>query len=55
VYGARPLRRAIERYVGNPLATKILQGEFNQGDTIKIDLEGEGLIFTEKITAKATR
>ena len=53
VYGARPLRRAIERYVENPLSTKILRGEFSQGDTIKIDLDDEGLTFTAKATVEA--
>jgi len=46
VYGARPLRRAIERYVENPLSTKILQGEFKQGDTIAISVQEDGLVFT---------
>ncbi len=45
VYGARPLRRAIERYVENPLSTKILQGEFKQGDTIAISVQEDGLVF----------
>jgi len=53
VYGARPLRRAIERYVENPLSTKILRGEFSQGDAIIIDLGDEGLIFTAKATVEA--
>jgi len=52
-YGARPLRRAIERYVENPLSTKILQGEFSQGDAIIIDLGDEGLTFTAKTTVEA--
>ncbi|UCC16063.1 MAG: AAA family ATPase, partial [Dehalococcoidales bacterium] len=34
VYGARPLRRAVERFVENPLSTKVLKGEFNEGDSI---------------------
>jgi ATP-dependent Clp protease ATP-binding subunit ClpC len=46
VYGARPLRRAIQRYVENPLSTKILQGEFREGDTVAIAVEGETLSFT---------
>jgi len=46
VYGARPLRRAIQRYVENPLSTKILQGEFREGDTVAIGVEGETLSFT---------
>jgi ATP-dependent Clp protease ATP-binding subunit ClpC len=54
LYGARPLRRAIERYVENPLSTKVLQGEFKEGDTIKVDLKGDTLTFTAKVTAKAT-
>ena len=46
IYGARPLRRAIERYVENPLSTKLLRGEFSQGDTIIVDLGDEGLTFS---------
>jgi len=45
VYGARPLRRAIERYVENPLSIKILQGEFKQGDTIAISVQDDSLTF----------
>ncbi len=48
LYGARPLRRAIERYVENPLSTKLLRGEFNQGDTIMVDLGDHTLTFTTK-------
>ena len=54
IYGARPLRRAIERYVENPLSTKVLRREFKEGDTIKVDLKGDALTFTAKVTAKAT-
>ncbi|HEY54906.1 MAG TPA: AAA domain-containing protein [Dehalococcoidia bacterium] len=53
VYGARPLRRAIERYVENPLSTKLLSGEFNEGDTVKVDLGDKGLTFTVKAKTKA--
>ncbi len=52
LYGARPLRRAIERYVENPLSTKILRGEFNEGDNIIVDLVDDALTFTAK-TAEA--
>ena len=48
VYGARPLRRAIERHVENPLSTRLLRGEFNPGDTIVIDYGEGGLIFNSK-------
>jgi len=53
VYGARPLRRAIERYVENPLSTKLLCGEFSEGDTVMVDLGDEGLTFTTRAGAKA--
>jgi ATP-dependent Clp protease ATP-binding subunit ClpC len=53
VYGARPLRRAIERYVENPLSSKLLQGEFNEGDTVMVDLGDKGLTFTVKAGVKA--
>ncbi len=52
IYGARPLRRAIEHYVENPLSTRLLQGEFNAGDTIIVDLSENALTFTTKV-AKA--
>jgi len=45
VYGARPLKRAIQGQLENPLAQKILAGEFVTGDTIHIDVEGWGLKF----------
>jgi len=46
VYGARPLRRVIERYVENPLSTKLLRGELKEGDTVKVELADEQLTFT---------
>ena len=52
VYGARPLRRAIERYVENPLSAKLLRGEFGEGDTVKVDLGDKGLAFSTKKAAK---
>ncbi len=48
VYGARPLRRAIEQYVENPLSTRLLRGEFSPGDTIVVDLTEEGITFKVK-------
>jgi len=39
-YGARPLKRAIQNYLQNPLATRILEGEFWEGDTIEATLDG---------------
>lgn len=45
-FGARPLRRTIQREVENPLSKKILLGEFAEGDTVKVDLSPEGLVFS---------
>ena len=45
VYGARPLKRAIQQQLENPLATRILSGEFGQGDTVTVDAEGGALVF----------
>ncbi|NMC16268.1 MAG: ATP-dependent chaperone ClpB [Chloroflexi bacterium] len=44
-FGARPLKRAIQREVQDPLALKILSGEFHEGDTITLDVGPEGLVF----------
>jgi len=45
VYGARPLKRLIQKDIENPLAKYILEGEFLDGDTILIDADEEGLVF----------
>jgi ATP-dependent Clp protease ATP-binding subunit ClpB len=45
VYGARPLKRAIQQQVENPLAQRILKGEFGPGDTVHIVARGDGLDF----------
>jgi ATP-dependent Clp protease ATP-binding subunit ClpB len=45
VYGARPLKRAIQQQLENPLAERILSGDFAPGDTIRVDADAEGLSF----------
>ena len=52
VFGARPLRRTLQRKVENPLSTKILQGEFKQGDHVLVDAGTEGFTFTTATPAK---
>jgi ATP-dependent Clp protease ATP-binding subunit ClpB len=47
-YGARPLKRLIQREVENPLSLKILEGEFLDGDTVSLDADKEGLTMTKK-------
>ena len=51
-YGARPLRRAIQRTIENPLAKAVLAGEFTRGDTVRIDVRDGALTF-EKVTGQA--
>ena len=45
VYGARPLKRAIQQQLENPLAQAILSGGFGSGDTVRVDAEGGKLVF----------
>jgi ATP-dependent Clp protease ATP-binding subunit ClpC len=47
-YGARPLRRAIQRYVENPISKGMLDGEYVEGNTILVDAKAEGLTFAKK-------
>jgi ATP-dependent Clp protease ATP-binding subunit ClpC len=54
-YGARPLRRALERHVENPLASKLLKGEFSSGNTIIVDRGPDGLTFTVKKQPKRSK
>jgi ATP-dependent Clp protease ATP-binding subunit ClpB len=46
-YGARPLKRAIQRELQDPLAIRLLAGDFPEGATIRVEREGEGLSFKE--------
>ena len=47
VFGARPLKRAIQHYIENPLATYLLEGKYAAGDAIKIHSENDGFIFSK--------
>ena len=51
VYGARPLKRAVQQEVENPLAQQILAGKFMPGDTIDIDLKDDHITFTALVNA----
>ena len=48
-YGARPLRRTLQRYVESPLSVKMLKGEFKVGDTILVDANDEGVVFSKML------
>lgn len=48
VYGARPMRRAIQKYIETPLSEKILKREIKEGDTVVVSAEGETFMFNPK-------
>ncbi|HEV8357370.1 MAG TPA: ATP-dependent Clp protease ATP-binding subunit [Gemmatimonadales bacterium] len=54
-YGARPLKRAIQRYIEDPLSEKILTNEFNRGDEIEVDVAPEGDKLTFRALTSAPR
>jgi ATP-dependent Clp protease ATP-binding subunit ClpB len=47
IYGARPLKRTIQREVLDPLAMRVLEGEFKEGDAVRVDAGSSGLSFTK--------
>ncbi|NNM50619.1 MAG: ATP-dependent chaperone ClpB [Pseudomonadales bacterium] len=49
IYGARPLKRAIQTTMENPLATRLLEGDFASGDTIVVNEEHGELVFSRKL------
>ncbi len=52
-YGARPLKRTIQRRVLDPLALRVLEGEFREGDTVVVDAGGDGLTFEKRVAVQA--
>jgi len=50
-YGARPMRRAVERYLEDPLAEEILRGSVHEGEPVQVLVEGDKLVFKQKATA----
>jgi len=51
IYGARPLKRAIQQRIQNPLALELLQGRFHEGDTIVVDAGPDGFTFRREVSA----
>jgi ATP-dependent Clp protease ATP-binding subunit ClpB len=49
VYGARPLKRAIQKYIENPLSMEILQGNISEGTEVRADVEGDRIIFNQTL------
>jgi ATP-dependent Clp protease ATP-binding subunit ClpB len=52
-YGARPLKRAIQRQVLDPLALRVLEGDFGEGDTVIVDAAARGLTFEKQEAVRA--
>jgi ATP-dependent Clp protease ATP-binding subunit ClpB len=52
VYGARPLKRAIQQYLENPLAQQLLVGEYVEGDVIRVDVRDDEITFGKLQTVK---
>jgi ATP-dependent Clp protease ATP-binding subunit ClpB len=50
-YGARPLKRALAKYLQNPLSKELLAGRFGPGDTVWVDAQGGGLVFDKRDSA----
>ncbi len=55
VYGARPLKRLIRQQIENPLAKRILRGDFAPGDAIVVDAGGEAYTFEKQVAARVVR
>jgi len=53
-FGARPLKRAIQRFIEDPLSEKILTGEFSRGDEVEVDLGADGTKLDFRVLAKTT-
>jgi ATP-dependent Clp protease ATP-binding subunit ClpB len=51
-FGARPLKRTIQRLVQDPLALKLLEREFVEGDTVVADVENDQIVFRKEVTAE---
>ena len=47
-FGARPLKRLLQRHVQDPLSMEILEGNFQPGDVVHVDVGGEGLVFEKR-------
>jgi ATP-dependent Clp protease ATP-binding subunit ClpB len=47
-FGARPLKRAVQEQLLNPLSMKLLEGEFKPGDKVKVTTKGDELVFQRK-------
>jgi ATP-dependent Clp protease ATP-binding subunit ClpC len=48
VFGARPVRRTLQKYVESPLSVRLLKGDYRRGDVVEVDADDDGLIFLKR-------
>ena len=53
-YGARPMRRSVERFLEDPLAEEILKGNLHEGEPVQVTMEGDKLLFSQSSPAQGT-
>jgi ATP-dependent Clp protease ATP-binding subunit ClpC len=54
-FGARPLKRALQKHVESPLSISLLSGDFKPGDTVLVDIKDDDVVFTKKEAVKVNR
>ncbi|MFL5617879.1 MAG: hypothetical protein ACJ79A_05715, partial [Gemmatimonadaceae bacterium] len=54
-YGARPLKRSIQKFIEDPLSEKILLGEFSRGDEIEVDASADGSKLDFRVLSSASK
>jgi ATP-dependent Clp protease ATP-binding subunit ClpC len=54
-FGARPLKRALQKHVESPLSVSLLSGDFARGDTVLVDIEDDQVVFTRKDDVEASK
>jgi ATP-dependent Clp protease ATP-binding subunit ClpC len=54
-FGARPLKRALQKHVESPLSISLLSGDFKPGDTVLVDIENDDVVFTKKQSVKVNK
>ena len=53
MYGARPLKRIIQQKILDPLAMQVLAGQFHDGDSVLVDVQGNEVVLKQQVMAEA--
>jgi ATP-dependent Clp protease ATP-binding subunit ClpC len=54
-FGARPLKRALQKHIESPLSISLLSGEFTAGDTVVVDIEDSEVVFQKKEAVEVSK